>query len=406
VRTVFAISTFCLALVIRAASASEHEFRYKAPDAQSVSLMGEFNNWKGAAMTKESDGVWSLKVTLSPGTYGYKFLINGKDWVFDPENSNRKTVDSNENSAVAIADDAVTATAPTVAPIAFVAATPGGAVSHSPTPRSTLTSATAANVPPLTPTPGEIFTVELPLSVKRKADAVQDGNANLVHTKMAIAVPNGFDPQKSWPVLVICNTEGYSNIDAMNMYKQSAFDEGWVIMAADDVEAQKDKEGATREACAGAAFDYLSAAWPASKNWATACGGMSGGGKNSAFLAAYLAKDGRRVIGMLMMGVNQDMASVANGRSHPIGFQQVPVFLSSGKKDTIATPAQHESVKTSLRGGGFYKVRLESHDGAHEVYPPHVNEALRWFMAQASTTKAAPGSSSSSDFDKFFKKKP
>jgi predicted esterase len=100
------------------------------------------------------------------------------------------------------------------------------------------------------------------------------------------------------------------------------------------------------------------------------------------------------------------MASVANGKTHPNGFQQVPVFLSSGKKDTIATPEQHENVKTSLRGGGFYKVRLESHDGAHDVYQPHVNEALRWFIAQASPAKPAPGSSPSSNFDKFFKKKP
>jgi hypothetical protein len=396
-----AVSIFCLAVAIRAASAAEHEFRYKAPDAQSVSLMSEFNNWKGVAMTKESDGVWSVKVTVSPGTYGYKFLVDGKDWMFDPDNASRKNVAGNENSAVEITDRAATATAPPVAPITSVAATP-----RIPQ-RSTSTSATSsANLPVLTPAPGEVFTAEVPLSAKRKADAVQDGNAKLAHAKMAIAVPNGFDPQKSWPVLVICNTEGYSNIDTMNMYKQSALDEGWVIMAADDVEAEKNREGATREACAGAVFDYLSAAWPASKSWPTACGGMSGGGKNSAFLAAYLAKDGRRLIGMLMMGVNQDMASVANGKSHPPGFQQVPVFLSSGKNDTIATPAQHESVKTSLRGGGFYKVRLESHDGAHDVYQPHVSEALRWFMAQAPRAKAASGSSPSTDFDKFFKKKP
>ncbi len=399
-----AIFGFCLALAIGAALAAEHEFRYKTPDAQSVSLMGEFNNWKGAAMTKESDGVWSLKVTLSPGTYGYKFLVDGKDWVFDPDNPARKSVDGNENSAVTITDDTATATAPTVAP---ATATPVAPSVRSLPQRPTLTSATsAANVPPLTPAPGQVSAVEVPLSAKRRADAAQDGNARLAHTKMAIAVPNGFDPQKSWPVLVICNTEGYSNIDAMNMYKQSALDEGWVIMAADDVEAEKNKEGATREACAGAAFDYLSAAWPGSKSWPTACGGMSGGGKNSAFLAAYLSRDGRQVIGMLMMGVNQDMASVANDKSHPPRFQQVPVFLSSGKKDTIATPAQTETVKSSLRGGGFYKVRLESHDGAHDVYPPHVNEALRWFIAQASPAKAAPGSSPSSDFDKFFKKKP
>jgi hypothetical protein len=51
------------------------------------------------------------------------------------------------------------------------------------------------------------------------------------------------------------------------------------------------------------------------------------------------------------------------------------------------------------------KWRGSGDDGAHEAYAPHVNEALRWFIAQVSTTKAAPGSSPSSDFDKFFKKK-
>ena len=86
----------------RVARADEHEFKYKAPDAQSVELMCEFNGWKGVAMTKGEDGVWATKVTLSPGTYAYKFLVNGKDWVFDPDNSAKKTVDGNENSSVEI----------------------------------------------------------------------------------------------------------------------------------------------------------------------------------------------------------------------------------------------------------------------------------------------------------------
>src|SRR5881394_1884282 len=73
--------------------AAEHEFRYKAPDAQSVSLMAEFNAWKAVPMTKGNDGVWSAKVSLPAGTHAYKFLVNGSDWVFDPENPNRKKVD-------------------------------------------------------------------------------------------------------------------------------------------------------------------------------------------------------------------------------------------------------------------------------------------------------------------------
>jgi 1,4-alpha-glucan branching enzyme len=84
------------------ARADDHEFRYKAADATSVELMCEFNGWKAVPMTKGDDGVWTTKVSLPTGTHAYKFLVNGKDWVFDPDNSAKKTVDGNENSAIEI----------------------------------------------------------------------------------------------------------------------------------------------------------------------------------------------------------------------------------------------------------------------------------------------------------------
>jgi 1,4-alpha-glucan branching enzyme len=84
------------------AFAEDHEFKYKSPDAKTVELMGEWNGWKSIPMTKNGDGVWTTKVTLSPGTYGYKFLVDGKDWVFDPDNPAKKTVENVENSAVDI----------------------------------------------------------------------------------------------------------------------------------------------------------------------------------------------------------------------------------------------------------------------------------------------------------------
>jgi len=227
----------------------------------------------------------------------------------------------------------------------------------------------------LAPTPGEILTLEVPLSAKRRADAVKDGNSRLVHAKMAIAVPQSFDPQKSWPVLVISNTEAYSNIDSMQQFKQAAMDEGWVIMAADAVEAEKDQEGGPRWPTIAAAFDYITPQWPAMKDWPIATGGMSGGAKNSAFLAADLAREHHRIIGILMMGCNQDMATVAFHKSAPPGFLSAAVFISSGKSDKIATPAQHEDVKNSLRATGFQRVRLESFDSAHQIYQPHIGEA-------------------------------
>jgi 1,4-alpha-glucan branching enzyme len=100
----FTILSCCVAIVLTqaVAKAEDHEFRYKAPDATSVELMCEFNGWKSVAMTKGDNGVWTTKVTLSPGTYAYKFLVNGKDWVLDPDNSAKKTADGIENSSVEI----------------------------------------------------------------------------------------------------------------------------------------------------------------------------------------------------------------------------------------------------------------------------------------------------------------
>ena len=389
--------------------AADHEFRYQAPDANSVDLMGKFNGWKAVPMTKGSDGAWTAKVSLSPGTHSYKFLVNGKEWVFDPDNPNRTKTDGIENSAVEIGGDASMSTPATTS----TTGTPG-ATAYTPS-RSTGTIANTspmgsgglpATKPDLAPTPGDILIVEVPLSAQRRAEMMKDREPNpkLVHVRMAIAVPPGFDPQKSWPVLVIANTEAYSNIDSLRQFKDAALNENWVVLAADQVEAEKNQEGDMRWPCLATAFDYLTAAWPGSRNWPVACGGMSGGAKNSSFLAADLAREHHRVIGMLMMGCNQDMATVAYRKGGAVTLLNAAVFISSGKSDTIATPAQAATVKNSLQGTGFRKVRLESFDGAHDIYQAHISEALRWFMAQSPSNSGTPAATS--DFDKFFRKKP
>ena len=96
------ICSLAIILTQGSASAAEHEFRYKAPNAKTVDLMCEFNGWKAVPMTKGDNGVWTVKVDLPSGTHAYKFLVDGTEWVFDPENSARKTVDGAENSAVKI----------------------------------------------------------------------------------------------------------------------------------------------------------------------------------------------------------------------------------------------------------------------------------------------------------------
>jgi hypothetical protein len=81
------------------------EFTYADPYAGSVHLAGDFNNWSmnAKALTMDDEGVWRVVVDLGPGTYEYKFVVNGSDWVADPDNP--KVVGAYGNSQITIGAD-------------------------------------------------------------------------------------------------------------------------------------------------------------------------------------------------------------------------------------------------------------------------------------------------------------
>jgi 1,4-alpha-glucan branching enzyme len=54
--------------------------------AKKVLLVGDFNGWKPAEMKKQKDGHFAALVGLPPGTYEYKFIVDGQ-WRVDPDNS-------------------------------------------------------------------------------------------------------------------------------------------------------------------------------------------------------------------------------------------------------------------------------------------------------------------------------
>ena len=60
-------------------------FLCSAPQAQSVSLIGDFNDWQPAAhpMQRMPDGCWTARLELRHGSYRYLFLVDGKP-VLDP----------------------------------------------------------------------------------------------------------------------------------------------------------------------------------------------------------------------------------------------------------------------------------------------------------------------------------
>ncbi len=61
------------------------EFKFHAPQAKRVTIAGTFNNWdvKKTAAKKDAKGTWTTKVSLKPGRYEYKFVVDG-NWMNDP----------------------------------------------------------------------------------------------------------------------------------------------------------------------------------------------------------------------------------------------------------------------------------------------------------------------------------
>jgi 1,4-alpha-glucan branching enzyme len=66
-------------------STKKIQFVFPAPDAQKVSLGGDFNNWDTHAepMKKDKKGIWKVTVNLESGRYEYRFFVDDK-WEKDP----------------------------------------------------------------------------------------------------------------------------------------------------------------------------------------------------------------------------------------------------------------------------------------------------------------------------------
>ena len=58
------------------------KFTLEAPEAQSVFLAGNFNNWSidSHPLRKNVKGEWHASVNLTPGKYEYRFLVDGEWW--------------------------------------------------------------------------------------------------------------------------------------------------------------------------------------------------------------------------------------------------------------------------------------------------------------------------------------
>jgi hypothetical protein len=63
------------------------QFRFDAPEARHVALVGSFNDWDPDALPLRRDaatGQWAAVVPLPPGEYAYMLVVDRERWVPDP----------------------------------------------------------------------------------------------------------------------------------------------------------------------------------------------------------------------------------------------------------------------------------------------------------------------------------
>jgi len=61
-----------------------------SPEASSVALVGDFNEWgqREVTLAESSDrGIWEFSMALKPGVYHYNLLVDGEKWVANPKSS-------------------------------------------------------------------------------------------------------------------------------------------------------------------------------------------------------------------------------------------------------------------------------------------------------------------------------
>ncbi|HEX4654043.1 MAG TPA: hypothetical protein VH227_07330 [Candidatus Udaeobacter sp.] len=235
--------------------------------------------------------------------------------------------------------------------------------------------------------PGSTVNANVPLNAQVKSMAAQSGNPVPPYAVAVLATPANFDPQRTWPVLVICSTSDnkrQNRDDLADFYRRFATPEGWVVLAGDGPQHPRSDTAAWRGAMTLAAIDALHRSFSGSDKWPVACAGFSGGGKGVGYVAPLLAKSGCRVSGIYITGANEDHLSDGYTRIRPgAGFLNTPIYVAAGRDDRIATVEQQYNVAGSIKRTGFQRIRIGTFHGGHEANDAQTSIALHWFRKLA-----------------------
>src|SRR5437763_4772791 len=120
--------------------------------------------------------------------------------------------------------------------------------------------------------PGGKIEIHFPVSKYFQAVAAQAGNPRPDTGRAVIAFPAGFDPSRSWPILIVTSTSDFHRTSAMDAewYSRPAAAEGWVVLGSDATIAPRIDSTQWRLGLLGAALEAIRQDWPQSTRWPVA----------------------------------------------------------------------------------------------------------------------------------------
>ena len=231
--------------------------------------------------------------------------------------------------------------------------------------------------------PGSIIEVQFPVSSYFQNIASWGGNPRPPMGRAVLSFPPGFDPARRWPVMIVTSSTDfrYGSPEYARYLKNVADAEGWMMLASDSTSKPNHDSTPWRLAMLGAALETMRKDLPQSRNWPIAFVGHSGGAKRSCLLGAMFAKTGAiNICGFFLSGINDDKMSESYKTYQPgPGFLNIPVWISGGNEDEIATPGLEGQMMANMRRTGFTRIRLEHFPAGHRMSRSELKLGLRWF---------------------------
>jgi hypothetical protein len=209
---------------------------------------------------------------------------------------------------------------------------------------------------------------------------------DLKEIKIALGIPDDFNPQKGSPIFVQWSTSDQkSHVRGARGYWKDCRKKGWILVS---IEGSPDPATTWSNSVFYAGirefFAQLHAKYPGSETWPVATGGFSGGAKICQWMGGLLSEmPGVEFRGFWIGGCNEALFDFAlkDMSVSKRSFRGKKAFISSGDSDRLVSERHRKRVQEGAEKVGL-QVRSEIYEGGHKRNSPHFLAALDWFLEE------------------------